>query len=258
MSVGPCLVASAKRFLMAGHLISVFLLLLSFTFPAAASAQEAGRPLDPIIQKAVEVNNRNFKRIYNELRYSYTTYQSVVVKDYRGNIVYKNDTEYKIHYGGAPQEKKIEEVTSSTGVNKPGVAEKEKQKRESATRSFVVNYLPPFSDEAPKYYRYKLEGETVVDGKKAWVIIFYPTTYDKRLLVGKAYVDEADYHLLKYTGTPLEMPPFVDQASGTQYFTKISDVWVFTRVELEGTLRFLFWTYKGNALLEQKDYQFAK
>lgn len=136
------------------YLVAVVFLLV---FPAPLIAQEPGRPLNPVIQKAMEVNNRNFRRIYNELTYSYTTHQNIVVTDGKGNIVYQDDAVYKINYGGSPEQKKISEVGSSTTVNKPGVAEKEKKSRESATRTFVVNYIPPFSDEAAKYYRYKLE-----------------------------------------------------------------------------------------------------
>ncbi len=238
-----------------------------FVLPAPLPAQEPGRPMDPVLQRAIEVNNRNFKRIYNELAYTYTTHQNIVVTDGKGNIVYQDDSVYNISYGGSPEQKTIEEASSATSVNKPGVAEKEKKSRESTTRTFVVNYIPPFSDEAARYYRYKLEGETVLeDGEKVWVIIFYPVTYNKSLMIGKVYVDQADFHMVKYVATPLVMPPFVEKGTGTQYFTKMTvdtakgpeTIWVFTKVELTGTLRFLFWTFNGKALLEQKDYRFEK
>ncbi len=248
-------------------LLSFFLLFSLFVSAQSSVAQEPGHPLNPVIQKAMEVNNRNFKRIYNELTYTYTTHQNIVVTDGKGNIVYQDDSVYNISYGGSPEQKKIEEASASTSVNKPGVAEKEKKSRESATRTFVVNYIPPFSDEAARYYRYKLDGETTLeDGEKVWVIIFYPVTYNKSLMIGRVYVDQADYHMVKYVATPLVSPPFVEKGSGTQYFTKMTiktakgpeEIWVFTRVELTGTLRFLFWTFNGRAILDQRDYVFEK
>jgi hypothetical protein len=79
------------------------------------------------------------------------------------------------------------------------------------------------------YYRFRLMGMEMLNGKNCYILELDPLQADKRLISGKAWVDATENAVVRVEGRPSSsLSMWVGKPSVVQEFAKIGDFWFAT------------------------------
>lgn len=233
--------------------VSLFIILNTILSQALAADDKE------LLESIKTKNNDNWNRVYGQLNYSYIS--TTKIKAWMGN-----DTNHTVFTGNASGVVIFRHGKSSTdttinleasGVPQQvnDVANKAKEKRDRNIESFV---FPPFMNNVLSAYRLKILGEDKYRGYDCYILAFYPDTYKKGYMSGKAWIDKKTLIMVKYEGRPLIPPPFVTSGIVIQDFfhEEKLDIWLSQRLYITGTAQVFVFIINGYIDSAQTDYMF--
>jgi len=191
-------------------------LAMLFVCCSGASMLSAGESPEAIVQKMNEWEGRRTQ----QLRESHGTRRYVLTNE-RWN---KNaEMQVEAHYQrGQGKSFRMLAATGSEDIQNRVF----KKLLETETEASKSADLDP-SEITVARYNLKLLGQEVIDGRKCYVLQINPKHKSKFLIEGKAWIDAAEYGLVRLEGRPSASVSFwVGRPFITQNFAKVGDQWL--------------------------------
>jgi hypothetical protein len=96
------------------------------------------------------------------------------------------------------------------------------------------------SDISPANYAFRFAGEEIRDARPCYVLELIPLRKDRRLLAGKAWIDQKSYLMVRVEGEPAQAPSWwVHNIHITLEFSVVHGMWVQSGLQSTANVRMM-------------------